>query len=264
MMKKWFWLLCLPLMMFSCDFFSDGEDDDDGLIIDPPETFSFFYDLQAIAGDTLTLTTYTRLVDPKVFLNDMPMEVTVLDRLPDGMTGDGNMPVSGSDAAYYVKVSLPASLQGEYELRVAASRADSPQMGELSLLLGYVYVYTMQADDLGEFNTGRPAWVDLSDALALMAEYNSMDRNGNPVSTASRRTDFSFTQNDILVADTLSDSRPTTLTDEEVAMYSRENVLKGNDDWDATTKISVPAATDYISYNLESKLLTWTATEATA
>lgn len=168
MMKKWFWLLCLPLMMFSCDFFSDGEDDDDGLIIDPPETFSFFYDLQAIAGDTLTLTTYTRLVDPKVFLNDMPMEVTVLDRLTDGVAGDGNMPVSGSDAAYYVKVSLPASLQGEYELRVAASRADSPQMGELSLLLGYVYVYTMQADDLGEFHTGRPAWVDLSDALALL------------------------------------------------------------------------------------------------
>ena len=163
MMEKWFWLLCLPLMMFSCDFFSDGEDDDDGLIIDPPATFSFVYDLQAIAGDTLTLTTYTRLVDPKVFLNDMPMEVTVLDRLTDGMTGDGNMPVSGSDAAYYVKVSLPASLQGEYELRVAASRADSPQMGELSLLLGYVYVYTMQADDLGEFHTGRPAWVDLSD-----------------------------------------------------------------------------------------------------
>ena len=167
-MEKWFWLLCLPLMMFSCDFFSDGEDDDDGLIIDPPATFSFFYDLQAIAGDTLTLTTYTRLVDPKVFLNDMPMEVTVLDRLTDGVAGDGNMPVSGSDAAYYVKVSLPASLQGEYELRVAASRADSPQMGELSLLLGYVYVYTMQADDLGEFHTGRPAWVDLSDALALL------------------------------------------------------------------------------------------------
>ena len=168
MMKKWFWLLCLPLMMFSCDFFSDGEDDDDGLIIDPPETFSFFYDLQAIAGDTLTLTTYTRLVDPKVFLNDMPMEVTVLDRLPDGMTGDGNMPVSGSDAAYYVKVSLPASLQGEYELRVAASRADSPQMGELSLLLGYVGIYEMQADDLGEFHMGQPAWVDLSDAQALI------------------------------------------------------------------------------------------------
>ncbi len=167
-MKKWFWLLCLPLMMFSCDFFSDGEDDDDGLIIDPPETFSFFYDLQAIAGDTLTLTTYTRLVDPKIYLDDMLMnDVTVVDRLPAG-NGDGNVPVSGSDAAYYVKVSLPASLQGEYELRVAASRADSPQMGELNLLLGYVGIYEMQADDLGEFHTGRPAWVDLSDALALL------------------------------------------------------------------------------------------------
>lgn len=107
-------------------------------------------------------------------------------------------------------------------------------------------------------------WTTMSAIPALMAEYNSMDRNGNPVSTASRRTDFSFTQNDILVADTLSDSRPTTLTDEEVTMYSRDNVLKGNDEWDATTKISVPAATDNITYNPESKLLTWNATEATA
>lgn len=107
-------------------------------------------------------------------------------------------------------------------------------------------------------------WTTMSAIPALMAEYNSMDRNGNPVSTASRRTDFSFTQNEILVADTLADSRPTTLTEEEVAFYSRENVLKGNDDWDATTKLSVPAATDNISYDLANKRLVWNTTEATA
>ena len=141
MMEKWFWLLCLPLMMFSCDFFSDGEDDDDGLIIDPPATFSFFYDLQAIAGDTLTLTTYTRLVDPKIYLDDMLMnDVTVVDRLPAG-NGDGNVPVDSPSGAYYIKVKLSDSLKGQYELRIEASRADAPDAGELNLLLGYVGIY---------------------------------------------------------------------------------------------------------------------------
>lgn len=167
-MKKWFWALCLPLMMFSCDFFSDGEDDDDGLIIDPPLDFSFVYDLQAIAGDTLTLTTYTRLVDPKIYLDDMLMnDVTVVDRLPAG-NGDGNVSVDSPGGAYYIKVKLSDSLKGQYELRIEASRADAPDAGELNLLLGYVGIYEMQADDLGEFHMGQPAWVDLSDAQALI------------------------------------------------------------------------------------------------
>lgn len=167
-MKKWFWALCLPLMMFSCDFFSDGEDDDDGLIIDPPLDFSFVYDLQAIAGDTLTLTTYTRLVDPKIYLDDMLMnDVTVVDRLPAG-NGDGNVSIDSTSEAYYIKVKLSDSLKGQYELRIEASRADAPDAGDLNLLLGYVGIYEMQADDLGEFHMGQPAWVDLSDAQALI------------------------------------------------------------------------------------------------
>lgn len=167
-MKKWFWALCLPLMMFSCDFFSDGEDDDDGLIIDPPLDFSFVYDLQAIAGDTLTLTTYTRLVDPKIYLDDMLMnDVTVVDRLPAG-NGDGNVSIDSPSEAYYIKVKLSDSLKGQYELRIEASRADAPDAGDLNLLLGYVGIYEMQADDLGEFHMGQPAWVDLSDAQALI------------------------------------------------------------------------------------------------
>lgn len=167
-MKKWFWALCLPLMMFSCDFFSDGEDDDDGLIIDPPLELSFVYDLQAIAGDTLTLTTYTRLVDPKIYLDDMLMnDVTVVDRLPAG-NGDGNVSVDSPSGAYYIKVKLSDSLKGQYELRIEASRADAPDAGELNLLLGFVGIYEMQSDDLGEFHMGQPAWVDLSDAQALI------------------------------------------------------------------------------------------------
>lgn len=167
-MKKWFWALCLPLMMFSCDFFSDGEDDDDGLTVDPSLELSFVYDLQAIAGDTLTLTTYTRLVDPKIYLDDMLMnDVTVVDRLPAG-NGDGNVSVDSPSGAYYIKVKLSDSLKGQYELRIEASRADAPDAGELNLLLGFVGIYEMQADDLGEFHMGQPAWVDLSDAQALI------------------------------------------------------------------------------------------------
>ena len=167
-MKKWFWALCLPLMMFSCDFFSDGEDDDDGLTVDPPLELSFVYDFQAIAGDTLTLTTYTRLVDPKIYLDDMLMnDVTVVDRLPAG-NGDGNVSVDSPTGAYYIKVKLSDSLKGQYELRIEASRADAPDAGELNLLIGFVGIYEMQADDLGEFHMGQPAWVDLSDAQALI------------------------------------------------------------------------------------------------
>lgn len=167
-MKKWFWALCLPLMMFSCDFFSDGEDDDDGLTVDPPLELSFVYDLQAIAGDTLTLTTYTRLVDPKIYLDDMLMnDVTVVDRLPAG-NGEGNVSVDSPSGAYYIKVKLSDSLKGQYELRIEASRADAPDAGELNLLIGFVGIYEMQSDDLGEFHMGQPAWVDLSDAQALI------------------------------------------------------------------------------------------------
>lgn len=171
-MKKWLWALCLPWLMFSCDFFSNGDEDEgEGITVDPP-MFSLIYDLQVVAGDTLTLTSYTRLVDPQVYLDNMPMETIVIDRLPAesaSVDEDGNLNISGgSGGDYCIKAKLPESLKGEYELRVDASLANSPEIGKLSITFGTVGVYTLQADDLGDFHTGRPAWVDLSDAVALL------------------------------------------------------------------------------------------------
>lgn len=94
-------------------------------------------------------------------------DVTVVDRLPAG-NGDGNVSVDSPSGAYYIKVKLSDSLKGQYELRIEASRADAPDAGELNLLLGFVGIYEMQSDDLGEFHMGQPAWVDLSDAQALI------------------------------------------------------------------------------------------------
>lgn len=107
-------------------------------------------------------------------------------------------------------------------------------------------------------------WTTMSTLPSLFAEYNSMDRNGNPVNTDSRRKDFTYTSNGVTVTDPEAGNRQTVLSDEDVAMYTREKVLKGGDDWDATVKIEVPAAPETANYNAETKTLSWTATEATA
>ncbi len=107
-------------------------------------------------------------------------------------------------------------------------------------------------------------WTTMSTLPGLFAEYNSMDRNGNAVSTDSRRQDFTYTSNGVTVTDSVAGNRQTVLTDEDAAMYTREKVLKGGDEWDATVKIEVPAAPETANYNSETKTLTWAATEATA
>lgn len=141
-MKKWFLAACLPLMIVSCDIFGLGDDgdDDDTMIVDPPmANVSFDYEDKILSGDTLVLTTYVRLVDPEVLFNNMPMEIEVIDNLPaDNNAGSASdesaeVPpaVGGTGEAYFIKVRIPESFNGYYDVRIDAVRADYPSSGIL-------------------------------------------------------------------------------------------------------------------------------------
>lgn len=155
-MKKWFLAACLPLMIVSCDIFGLGDDgdDDDTMIVDPPmANVSFDYEDKILSGDTLVLTTYVRLVDPEVLFNNMPMEIEVIDNLPaDNNAGSASdesaeVPpaVGGTGEAYFIKVRIPESFNGYYDVRIDAVRADYPSSGILTNVLERgVSVFTMQ------------------------------------------------------------------------------------------------------------------------
>lgn len=179
-MKKWFLAACLPLMIVSCDIFGLGDDgdDDDTMIVDPPmANVSFDYEDKILSGDTLVLTTYVRLVDPEVLFNNMPMEIEVIDNLPaDNNAGSASdesaeVPpaVGGTSEAYFIKVRIPESFNGYYDVRIDAVRSDYPSSGILTNVLERgVSVFTMQENGQADFHTGRPVWTDVSDALVLL------------------------------------------------------------------------------------------------
>ena len=179
-MKKWFLAACLPLMIVSCDIFGLGDDgdDDDTMIVDPPmANVSFDYEDKILSGDTLVLTTYVRLVDPEVLFNNMPMEIEVIDNLPaDNNAGSASdesaeVPpaVGGTGEAYFIKVRIPESFNGYYDVRIDAVRSDYPSSGILTNVLERgVSVFTMQENGQADFHTGRPVWTDVSDALVLL------------------------------------------------------------------------------------------------
>ena len=176
-MKKWFLAACLPLMIVSCDIFGFGEDDDDDVVVDTVvSSVPFDYEDKVLSGDTLVLMTYVRLVDPEVLFNNMPMEIEVIDNLPGNNASRASdesieVPpvVGGIGEAYFIKVRIPESFNGYYDVRIDAARADSPSAGVLTNTLERgVSVFTMRENGQTDFHTGRPVWTDISDALVLL------------------------------------------------------------------------------------------------
>ncbi|MBN1462248.1 MAG: Ig-like domain-containing protein [Paludibacteraceae bacterium] len=108
------------------------------------------------------------------------------------------------------------------------------------------------------------AWTTMSALPALFVEYNSVSRNGSAL-TFAPRVDFTFTNSSaVVINDSLTTIRPSSIDATQAALYTRDNVLNGSDSWDATTKIGAPAAVENLTYNAADSKLTWTAVDGAA
>lgn len=67
-------------------------------------------------------------------------------------------------------------------------------------------------------------WTDMGAVPALFAEYNSMDKDGNPIDLNNRKTTYTH-------GDGQTGSCKAVLTAEEVVKYTYENVICENDNW---------------------------------
>ena len=70
-------------------------------------------------------------------------------------------------------------------------------------------------------------WNNMGTIPGLFAEYNSMDVNGNPIDLSNRRTEYTYTRDGVTKTGTCR----ATITAEEAAKYTYENMMPGADDW---------------------------------
>ena len=74
-------------------------------------------------------------------------------------------------------------------------------------------------------------WRDMGGLPVQMAEYNTMDAEGQPVDLSKRKTTFT--------ADGKTATSKAVLTEAEAAVYTVQNVLSGTDQWDADAAGSI-------------------------
>ncbi len=99
-------------------------------------------------------------------------------------------------------------------------------------------------------------WNNMGAIPALFAEYNSIDGNGDPVDLSHRRTEYTYTRD----GQTYTGSCRATITAEEAAGYTYENVLAGpGDDWNPRRFFEPVEAPQDVQLNSDNKTLTWTA-----
>ena len=101
---------------------------------------------------------------------------------------------------------------------------------------------------LAEHVTINPAgWRDMGGLPIQMAEYNTVDANGQPVDLSQRKTQFT--------ADGKTVTSKAVLTAAEASTYTLQNVLSGTDQWDANgigRILSAPkmtVATNHLSWS---------------
>ena len=106
-------------------------------------------------------------------------------------------------------------------------------------------------------------WNNMGAIPALFAEYNTMDANGNPVDLSNRRTEYEYTDGTDSLGNPLkvTGSCKAVLTADEVAKYTYENVMSGDDRWNPRMLMEpVDAPTD-IKWYQDINRLTWKASD---
>ncbi|WP_455585361.1 pectinesterase family protein [Bacteroides sp.] len=95
-------------------------------------------------------------------------------------------------------------------------------------------------------------WTDMGALPALFAEYNSMDKDGNPLDLSNRKTTYTY-------GDGQTGSCKAVLTAEDVVKYTYENVVCDNDNWNPRMfieKVAKPA-----NLVMDGNRLSWKASE---
>lgn len=93
---------------------------------------------------------------------------------------------------------------------------------------------------------------------AIFADYNTMDRNGNPVDLSFRISDYEYDVRDAngSVTNTVKGKAKNRLTDAEAATYTYENViLRSGDSWDPRLMSEAPAQPNHVKASQNS--LSW-------
>ncbi len=96
-------------------------------------------------------------------------------------------------------------------------------------------------------------WTNMGVIPKLFAEYNSMDKNGNPIDLSNRKTSFT-TSGGVTVS-----GLKAVLTQEEAAQYTYEHVTSGVDNWNPRAyfePVAIPA-----NLTLTKNKLNWTASD---
>ena len=126
------------------------------------------------------------------------------------------------------------------------------------------------ATNAGSYNLGRPwqnsprtafintkmevvpsavGWGDMSTIPAWFVEYNSKDGNNNDVDLSSRKTHYQYTVNEQVIEgySTYEEVVTATLTAEQAAKFTLQNVLGGTDSWlptDYTYETAAPVVSN--------------------
>ena len=91
---------------------------------------------------------------------------------------------------------------------------------------------TVFINTIAEVTIPAAGWYQTMGGLPdLWAEYNTMDKNGNPVDLSNRNTYYYRTVDGVKEEHW---TEKAVLTDEEAAQYTVRNVLSGNDNWEPT------------------------------
>ncbi len=71
-------------------------------------------------------------------------------------------------------------------------------------------------------------WMDMGTVPGLFAEYNTRDAQGNVVDLSQRKSEYTYTKD----GEKITGTSRTTITAEEAANYTYENVIMQQDGWD--------------------------------
>lgn len=96
-------------------------------------------------------------------------------------------------------------------------------------------------------------WTDMGVIPKRFAEYNSMDKNGNPIDLSSRRTYFKTS------AGVYTYGLSPVLSQTEAAQYTYENMMTGSDNWNPRAYFEPVAAPSGLAVN--NSVLNWTKSD---
>ncbi|MCM1076548.1 MAG: pectinesterase family protein [Bacteroides sp.] len=89
-------------------------------------------------------------------------------------------------------------------------------------------------------------WTNMGTIPALFAEYNTHDTNGKPIDLSKRKSTYTYRNR--ATGEEFSGSCPTTISGEEAAKYTYDNMILNGDGWNPREMMSELAAPRGLAY----------------